>query len=119
MAKTLNEITIELKEYILDCLNDPRAKVKVKPFSYNSLNVSMDADREITPHVIVSLNMSEAIFNIHTGRKITGGLGPDERYVLKWLERGYTKQKLYETWLSAERTKRKNSKTVKPESKFR
>lgn len=119
MAKTLNEITIELKDYILDCLSDPRAKVKVKPFEYNSLNVTMDTDKEPSPHIIVSLNMSEAIFSIQTGRKLNGGLGPDERYVLKWLERGYNRQKLHETWLSNEQNKKKPEKLSKPDIKFR
>ena len=119
MAKTLNEITIELKDYILDCLSDPRLKIKVKPFSYNSLNVTMDIERELSPHIIVSLNMSEAIFSIQTGRKMSGGLGPDERYVLKWLERSFTLQKLMETWRTNEKVVKKAAKPQKPEGKFR
>jgi hypothetical protein len=37
------------------------------------------------PHVIVTIGISEAIYNIKEGTKTEGGLGPDERYVRKWL----------------------------------
>ncbi len=120
MAKTLNELTIELKDFILDTLNDPRSKVKVKRYEFNALDVSMDPDRESMPHIIVSMGISEATFSIETGKKITGGMGPVERYVLKWLEKGLTLQKLRETWMSTEKIQRaKDKKTQKPESKFR
>ncbi len=120
MAKTLNELTIELKDFILDTLNDPRSKVKVKRYEFNALDVTMDPDRESMPHIIVSMGISEAVFSIETGKKITGGMGPVERYVLKWLEKGLTLQKLRETWMSAEKIQRvKDKKGQKPQSKFR
>ena len=120
MAKTLNELTIELRDFILDCLNDPRSKVRVKRYEFNALDIAMDADRESAPHIIVSMGMSQAIFSIETGKKISGGMGPVERYVLKWLEKGLTLQKLRETWMTAEKLQKvKVKKEEKKEPKFR
>ena len=120
MAKTLNELTIELRDFILDTLNDPRSKVKVKRYEFNALEVSMDPARERVPHIIVSMGISEDLFNIDTGNKISGSMGPIERYVLKWLEKGLTLQKLRETWMSTEKIQRaRDKKTQKPQSKFR
>lgn len=98
MARTLNELTMELKDFILDYVNDPRSRIKVKHYEYNSLEIKMDRSRETAPHIIVSLGISEAMFSIKTGKKISGGLGPDEKYVLKWLTRGIVIQKLNDTW---------------------
>lgn len=120
MAKTLNEITIELRDFILESLNDPRSKVRVKRYEFNALDVNMEPDRESAPHIIVSMGMSQAIFSIETGKKMAGGMGPVERYILKWLEKGLTLQKLRETWMSAERMQRpKAKKAEKQQSKFR
>ena len=120
MAKTLNELTIELRDFILDCLNDPRSKVRVKRYEYNALDISMDADRESIPHVIVSMGMSQAMFSIDTGKKMGGGMGPIEKYIVKWLEKGLTLQKLRETWMTAEKLQKvKVKKEVKKEPKFR
>ncbi len=121
MAKTFNELTIELRDFILDALSDPRSNnIKVKRYEFNALDVSMDSDRESAPHIIVSMGISQAIFSIETGKKITGGMGPVERYVLKWLEKGLTLQKLRETWMSTERNQpKKGGKKEKPASKFR
>ena len=105
MARTLNELTQELKEFIMDYLNGPRARTRVKHSVYNGLEIKMDSSKEKAPHIIVSNGMSEAVFSIKTGKKITGSLGPDENIVLKWLARMSTIQKLSETWKSHEHKK--------------
>lgn len=98
MAKSLNELTNELKEFMLDCAKDPRHPQKVKYNIYNALEIKIDKSKESSPHIIVSQGLSEAIFSIKTGKKIKGGLGADEKYVLKWLARGLVIQKLNDTW---------------------
>ena len=47
--------------------------------------------------------MSEAIYNIITGDKASGGLGPDERYVLRWFTKSGTMNDLKELWANAEK----------------
>ena len=102
MAKSLNELANELKEFMLDCVKDPRHPQKVKYNIYNNLEIKMDKSKESSPHIIVSQGMSEAIFSIKTAKKIKGGLGSDEKYVLKWLTRGIVIQKLNDTWKALE-----------------
>ena len=58
----------------------------------------MEPNRNNSPHVIVDLAMSDAEFDIKTGQKLNGGLGPDERYVLRWFNKSGTLTSLQETW---------------------
>ena len=47
--------------------------------------------------------MSEATFNLITCEKLSGGLGPDEKYVYRWIDRGSNKQELLEAYKRAEK----------------
>lgn len=51
---------------------------------YNNLKLRMETKLHY-PNVIISIGISEATFNIREGTKTDGSLGPDERYVKKWL----------------------------------
>ena len=98
MAKTLNEHMGDLKAYIIDLQSDAHNKGNIRVERYNNLKLSMDPTRNHNPHVIIDLSMSDAEFDIKTGQKINGGLGPDERYVLRWLSNSGTLPGLLETW---------------------
>lgn len=100
MAKTLNELASELKEAILDAQSDAHNKGNIKIARYNNLKLTMDSGGTSSPQVVISLAMSEATFDLKTGEKINGSLGPDERYVLKWLGKTNTLPALNECWLN-------------------
>ncbi len=100
MAKTLNELASDLKEAILDAQSDAHNRGNIKMARYNNLKLSMDPSGSASPEVVISVAMSEATFNIKTGEKVNGSLGPDERYVLKWLGKTNTLPALNDCWLN-------------------
>lgn len=86
MASTLNEMANKLQTYIIELQMDPRSghSINVNMAKYNNLKLAMDESIRF-PHVIIRIGMSEAIYNIRTVIRTEGGLGPDEKYVHKWL----------------------------------
>lgn len=98
MPKTLNELAGELKQAIIDLQSDAHNKGNMRAERYNNLKLVMEPDRNRTPHVVVDLAISSAEFDITSGQKLNGGLGPDERYVLRWLSKSGTLTNLQDTW---------------------
>ena len=82
--KTLHELATKLQEFIIKQQNDAHNQTNVIVTRYNNLKLRIDTKIHY-PHVIVRIGISEAVFNIAEGTKTDGGLGPDEKYVRKWL----------------------------------
>ncbi len=98
MAKTLKELGDELKAYIVEVQSDAHNRGNFRPERYNNLKLSMDIAYNRNPHVIISLSMSAAEFDLKSGEKTNGGLGPDERLVKRWLEKQNTIPNLLDCW---------------------
>lgn len=104
MAKTLNELSREMKEYILELQSDAHNIGGTKKYRYNNLKIEvLDPRTTKIPQVRISIGMSEAIFNITNVEKISGGLGPDERYVMRWFMREGNLRELNDAWKRAEK----------------
>lgn len=110
MGKTLNELAGELKNCIIEQQSDAHNKGNMRKERYNNLKLIMDASANPKPHVVVSLAMSEAEFDLRSGEKTNGGLGPDERYVLRWFDKSNTIPDLRACWSDAEKNKDKKDK---------
>lgn len=103
MAKTLNELSNSLKEFITEA-QDAHTGNDIKKYRYNNLKIEVSDPRITkTPQIIVTIGMSEATFNIITGEKLSGGLGPDEKYVYRWMDRGSNREELREAFKRAEK----------------
>ena len=98
MAKSLNDLAKELKALIIELQSDVRNQNNLRVARYNNLKLLMEPERNHNPHVVVDFSMSDAEFDIKTGQKINGGLGPDERQVLRWFNKAGTLSALQETW---------------------
>lgn len=98
MGRNLKELTDSLKDYVIDQQSDAHNKGNLRKERYNNLKLSMDIAKNSSPHVVVNIGMSEAEFNIRTGDKNTGGLGPDEKYVFRWMGRADTLPDLNACW---------------------
>ncbi len=98
MAKSLNDLAKELKALIIELQSDAHNQSNLRVARYNNLKLLMEPERNHNPHVVVDFSMSDAEFDIKTGQKINGGLGPDERYVLRWFNKAGTLAALQETW---------------------
>lgn len=82
--KTLHELATKLQQYIIKSQQDAHNETNMNISKYNNLKLRMET-RLHYPNVIVSIGISEATYNIKEGTKTDGSLGPDERYVRKWL----------------------------------
>ena len=82
--KTLNEMAVKLQESIIKQQDDAHNSSTLNVNKYNNLKIRMSTKYHY-PHISVSIGISEAIFNIEDCTKTDGGLGPDERYVRKWM----------------------------------
>ena len=98
MGKTLNELASELKEYIIELQSDAHNKGNFRPERYNNLKLTMDIAKDPHPHVIVTIAMSKSEYNLKSGEKISGSLGPDERYVQRWLAKPNSIPALQACW---------------------
>ena len=98
MAKTLNEHAGDLKRYIIELQSDAHNEGSVRAERYNNLKILMEPNSNHNPHVIIDMSMSAAEFELKMGQKLNGGLGPDERYVIRWLGKSGTLPALMETW---------------------
>lgn len=103
MGKTLKELAESLKNYITDS-QDAHNTNSPKNYSYNNLKIEVP-DPRLTkiPQIIITVGMSEATFAISTGEKLSGGLGPYEKYVYRWMDRGSNRQELREAFKRAEK----------------
>lgn len=97
--KTLHELAIKLQESIIKQQEDAHNSATLNVTKYNNLKLKMDTRYEY-PHVIVIIGISEAVFNIADGTKTNGALGPDEKYVRKWLAASTTVSDLKEIYIS-------------------
>lgn len=103
MSKTLRELSREMREFIIELQSDSYNITGFKKYRYNNLKIEV-LDPRITafPQAKVTIGMSEAVFNINSLEKISGGLGPDERYVIRWFMRDVNLQEVKEAWKRAE-----------------
>ena len=103
MGRTLNELSNSLKAFITENQDAHNAN-DMKNYRYNNLKITVSDPRTTKiPQIIITIGMSEASFSLMTGEKLSGGLGPDERYVYRWMERGSHRDELREAYRRAER----------------
>lgn len=102
---TFKDIEDNLKTFIIQEQSDAHNVKNVSVAKYNNIKVSMSPSKNPKPHVIIRISISEAIFDIESFNKINGGLGYEERLVIKWFGRYGVKEKLIELWNYAEKNK--------------
>ena len=95
---SFKDLEDSLKKFMLDEQTDAHNVRNVSVAKYNNLKVSMDASKYQIPHFIIRITISEAVFSLADCAKINGGLGYDERFVIKWFGRMGIKDKLRELW---------------------
>ncbi len=103
MGKTANDLTRDLKEFIINVQSDAHNQDFVNRYRYNNLKLEvLDPRLNKIPQVKITLGISEVVYNIQTGEKVSGGLGPDDRYVLRWVMKSSVISDLRELWQMAE-----------------
>ena len=102
---TTKDLEDNLKTFIIQEQSDAHNVKNVNIAKYNNIKISMDPSKNPVPHVCVRISISEATYSLNDFAKINGGLGYEERLVLKWFGRYGIKDKLTELWASSESTK--------------
>lgn len=97
--KTLHELATKLQSFIIKCQTDAHNSTNMNVSKYNNLKLKMDTKLNF-PNLIVGIGISEAVYNFVDGTKTDGGLGPDERYVRKWLGNSNIIAELKEIWIA-------------------
>ncbi|HNW26688.1 MAG TPA: hypothetical protein PLG15_03955 [Candidatus Gastranaerophilaceae bacterium] len=87
-----------LKEFLsAQQANTPNAQ-NINLYKYNNLKIFMMSKQNKNPHFIVRMGISETVYSLNNGEKLSGGLGADERWVRKWFENPINKASLQELW---------------------
>ena len=95
----LNELATKLQEFIIRSQSDAHNGRNFSKSRYNNLKLKISSTLEY-PNIIVSIGISEATYNIEDGTKTDGSLGPDEKYVYKWIGKSNIQPALKELYLS-------------------
>ena len=102
---TFKDMEDSLKSFIIQEQSDAHNARSTNVAKYNNIKVWMDTSKYVQPHFFIRISISEAVFNLSDCSKINGGLGYEERFVIKWFGRMGVKEKLKELWSDAEKVK--------------
>ena len=101
MSKTFNEMARLLKDLIKDMNNDAHNAKNFKEERYNNMKLSMDPSKNSSPHVTIQIGMSEGTYSLSSQQRTSGSLGPDEKYVTRWMNRTGVMDSLKDLWRDA------------------
>ncbi len=102
---TFKDMEDSLRNFMIQEQSDAHNVKSVNLAKYNNIKIWMDPSKDPNPHFIIRISISEATFALSDCSKQNGGLGYEERFVLKWYGRMGIKEKLTELWNFAEKNK--------------
>ena len=102
---TFKDMEDSLRSFIVQEQSDAHNIKSVNNAKYNNIKVWMDMTKYVQPHFFVRISISEAAFNLSDCSKINGGLGYEERFVIKWFSIMGIKEKFKELWSDAQKSK--------------
>ena len=102
---TFKDMEDSFKSFIIQEQSDSHNVKSVNNAKYNNIKMWMDLTKYVQPHVFIRISISEAVFSLSDCSKLNGGLGYEERFVIKWFGRMGIKDKLQELWNSAQQNK--------------
>lgn len=105
MSGEFHNMEESLKEFLTDAQNDSYNSRNANLYKYNNLKIFMDPQRIKLPHLIIRIGISEAMYDIEKGEKISGGVGSDERLVRRWFDRNLSKFDLGAVWKASNKFK--------------
>lgn len=105
MLAELHDLEISLKSFLMEAQNDSYNSNSANLYKYNNLKIHMEPKRDRVPHFIIRIGISEAMYNIESGDKISGGLGGDERLIRRWIDKTFIKANLKSAWTKSNKIK--------------
>ena len=104
---TFKDMEDSLRNFMIQEQSDAHNVKTVNLAKYNNIKIWMDLSKYVQPHFFVRVSISEAVFALSDCSKLNGGLGYEERFIIKWFGRMGVKEKLVELWNHAEKNKDK------------
>jgi hypothetical protein len=101
MSTELHFLEESLKSFLIQEQSDSYNAKSLTFYKYNNLRILMEPNQNKTPHFIVRIGISEAMYGIDSWEKLQGGLGSDERLIRKWFDKNHIKADLVEAWKRA------------------
>lgn len=111
MSELFHQMEESLKEFLNEAQNDSYNSRNANLYKYNNLKVYMDPHKNSTPHIIIRVGISESVYDIEKGEKISGGLGSDERLIRRWFDKNATKFDFRSAWKTESKPKAVSMKT--------
>lgn len=102
---TFKDMEDSLRNFIIQEQSDAHNVKSVNTAKYNNIKIWMDLSKYVQPHFFIRISISEAVFALNNCSKLNGGLGYEERFIIKWFGRMGIKEKLIELWSNAEKNK--------------
>lgn len=102
---TFKDMEDSLRNFIIQEQSDAHNVKSVNTAKYNNIKIWMDLSKYVQPHFFIRISISEAVFALNDCSKLNGGLGYEERFIIKWFGRMGIKEKLIELWSNAEKNK--------------
>ena len=102
---TFKDLEDNFKSFLIQEQSDAHNTRNINLAKYNNIKIWMDLTKYREPHFYMRVSISEAVFSLKDCTKLNGGLGYEERFVIKWFGRMGIKDKLRELWNSAEKTR--------------
>ena len=101
---SFHDIEYSMRQFLIDEQQDHYNSTRANVAKYNNLKVSMDPKKEPTPHLMVRIGISEGYFALDEAKVISGGLGSDTRYVIRWMRRNFQRYDFKTMWEEANKT---------------
>lgn len=105
MSELFHQMEESLKDFLNEAQNDSYNSRNANLYKYNNLKVYMDPHKYSTPHIVIRVGISESIYDIEKGEKISGGLGSDERYIRRWFDKNTGKFDFKSAWRTESKPK--------------
>ena len=105
MSAELHYLEESLKEFLTESQKDSYNARSTNFYKYNNLKVYMEPGQSKVPHFIIRIGISEAMYNLNNGEKLSGGLGSDERLIRRWFDKAVIQSDLSIAWGKTKKTK--------------
>lgn len=102
---TFKDMEDSLKNFIIQEQSDAHNVRSTNTAKYNNIKVWMDPSKYQEAHFFIRISISEAVFKLSDCSKLNGGLGYEERFIIKWFGRMGIKEKFQELWSNAEKNR--------------
>lgn len=94
-----------LKNFFAEEQSDSRNARSINLHKYHNLKIYMDPKKSDIPHFVVRIGISEALYDLEKGDKISGGLGSDEKIIRKWIVKNLGRMNLGSVWVETKKVK--------------